>query len=359
MPNLDKKIFNAIYSDRPDNPQLDVLKNIFKCNKVIFKAGVESPLHIAAFQGKAQCLEFLVQQADLHQFSLDTKNADGDTPLKIALQNNRKDCVQVLLKYGASLLAVTQHRKDIFYVAKLWQRDDLVQMVDNMSYDFFAEVAQGSQSLQRAKVLLEKGHRINAKNVDKYTPLFAVAEVNNYRLVCLLLKNNADLYAKDYLGRTVLNFIDEESVTYLYLSFVMNSLRDDNDAFTAQLLDTVSKIDDDEEKLKFMDCVSVAIKYDFAKNYTEKAGSVLITWALSLNQHPLNKSQKEQLDSVRELYREVVKQNPQLPFDRESSPTINIHDNPYKIFSKGETKTRERMDELPNPRAEVDQRLDF
>ena len=66
-----------------------------------------TPFHIAAFYGHADCLRVLVKAASL---LMNTRNKSGMTPLLLAAQKGYAQCVKTLVDAGADLnLPVSSH----------------------------------------------------------------------------------------------------------------------------------------------------------------------------------------------------------------------------------------------------------
>lgn len=125
----------------------------------------ERLLHLAAISGDLPTVQLLLKQ----RVNPNTKDAQGETPLYHACQNEHVEVVRCLLDGGA----------------------------DPNSRDMDGETALFDTCVlgntQIASMLLSCGARVNATDEENETALFPAVQSGNQALVALLLKHGADI----------------------------------------------------------------------------------------------------------------------------------------------------------------------
>jgi ankyrin repeat protein len=102
------------------------------------------------------------------------------TPLHVAVDNNRADVAELLIVNGASVSVVTQPNMDTpLHLAK---------------------------SIELATVLFESGASLEAQNAWLQTPLHCACKSGHEELVQYLIRCGANMNAKDQQGRTSLHY---------------------------------------------------------------------------------------------------------------------------------------------------------
>jgi ankyrin repeat protein len=161
----------------------------------------DTPLHLAAAvnTGMAQILL-------RYKIEIDSKNADGKTPLFIAVENNNESLVKILLARGANIFAADAAGNTPRSIAPASMSgiiNEHLRRLENESLMLFAAVAENN--ITRVNQLLNGGAKVNP--VDRETgntPLFA-AVANNYKeLLTILAQRGADLNHRNRLGNTPL-----------------------------------------------------------------------------------------------------------------------------------------------------------
>lgn len=112
---------------------------------------------------------------------INLKNNEGKTPLHIACQNNNKDIIRLLLKYGAN--------------------------IDEQDIDLNTPLHIACQNNQHdiVNILLENKANINAKNKESWTPLHIVCKQGNTLIAEELLRNEANIRLKTKSYETALH----------------------------------------------------------------------------------------------------------------------------------------------------------
>jgi hypothetical protein len=134
-----------------------------------------------------------------------------------SLKTRINDILQRALKEGYSLfvLIILKQELDIdrslfvnfFYTALVAGDSGTIKALSRMSYSrdvriLYATVKGGHVEI--AKLLLEKGADVNARNCSDRTALYVVAERGHVDMAKLLLEKGADPNARDCFGRTAL-----------------------------------------------------------------------------------------------------------------------------------------------------------
>jgi hypothetical protein len=113
---------------------------------------------------------------------INAKNNDGRTPLHTAAMYNSKDCLQLLLDYGAEINAKGKNGLTPLHNTALYNSKDCLQL------------------------LLEAGAEINAKDKYGWTPLHTAVTYGAVDCLKMLIQLGADLNEKDNKGNTPLHF---------------------------------------------------------------------------------------------------------------------------------------------------------
>lgn len=179
----------------------------------------ETALTFAVQYKDAKVAKLLVEQADLN-----LRDDNGNTPLFVAVKNEKEDLFDLLLDKGADPNgsgAASERTKNqtALYVAIVQAREDLIQKLLDKGADPNIADSTGALPLSEAvvrrnstpnivKLLLDKGANPNAQEADKVTPLMYAAENKNINpqtrdeIVKLLLDKGADKTMKDKAGKT-------------------------------------------------------------------------------------------------------------------------------------------------------------
>jgi uncharacterized protein len=167
-------------------------------------------LETAARQGNADILRLLMERGG------NIQGERGDHLLRLAAQSGSKDCVHLLLRYGASCSAVNPFddaMAPLHYAARSGQ-PGVVKVLLDRGANVRDRTETGRTALMLAavwneptacKYLMEKGAEINARDIKGQTALMQAAVVGNYQTLTYLLSCGASTKIKDNSGRTALD----------------------------------------------------------------------------------------------------------------------------------------------------------
>lgn len=196
-----------------------------------------SPLHISCMYGHLKEARLLIQ----NNAQLNNQNSDERTPLHIACSGGYIDIVRILLEYEADInIKDSKNESVIYYACKngftnifdllsnyrptLSHNDTIMclQMCINKKYVDIAEKilarhtvnnisinelfygACESGNSEIVELLIKFNASINAKDIDKKTPLFKASENDHIQTVKLLLAHGANIDDKCANGMTPL-----------------------------------------------------------------------------------------------------------------------------------------------------------
>ncbi len=160
--------------------------------------------------------------------NLNLRDDNGNTPLFVAIKNEKEDLFDLLLEKGADAngsgrASEKTENQTALYVAILQGREDLIRKLLDENADPNIADSTGALPLSEAvirrsanpsviKILLDKGANPNAQESDKTTPLMFAAENNKINpqtrleIVQLLLDKGADKKMKDKDGKTAVDW---------------------------------------------------------------------------------------------------------------------------------------------------------
>uniref|UniRef100_A0A6C0B0C8 Uncharacterized protein n=1 Tax=viral metagenome TaxID=1070528 RepID=A0A6C0B0C8_9ZZZZ len=171
----------------------------------------------------------------------------GDTPLKIAIINQRGDIIRYLVEAGADVNDNNNNYHErplnlVFYSVNHDSRDDLLKYL----IEHGADVNQGDgygntilisasglpENLPLIRYLVEEaGADINHQNNDGVSPLIAACrsiDINNLPVIKYLVEHGADVNTPGPNNKTALNIIEDllkRSVNPQYYQNIYNYLR--------------------------------------------------------------------------------------------------------------------------------------
>lgn len=131
-------------------------------------------IHLAAELDRGELIKMLVERGQ----NVNSRDAAGNTPLHIALENKSEGATKALLALKADLLAANKHEQTILHFASR------------------------SGSYETALAAVKAGAKVNYEAVRRWQPLHYAASNGHMRIVVLLVENGADLTASIDYGWT-------------------------------------------------------------------------------------------------------------------------------------------------------------
>ena len=169
-----------------------VIKAVKKFGKDILKrTGAEygqTPLHVCCENGRDELASYLLQDRFSGFVNVHATEKNGWTPLHAACKGGHMDIIEMLLKRGAVLRAVTNEgATPLHYFVRLGEGDDPVKH-------------------NRIMKTIMQGSFIDAENKHGQTPLHQAAGNSRFQNVIYLIQQNADCNKRDRHGDTALHF---------------------------------------------------------------------------------------------------------------------------------------------------------
>ncbi|MEG4173133.1 MULTISPECIES: ankyrin repeat domain-containing protein [unclassified Microcoleus] len=173
----------------------------------------DTPLHLAVQNNRPEIVSLLIANGA----KVNVENASGNTPLHLAVQNNRPEIVSFLIANGAKVnvenasgntplhLAVQNNRPEI--VSFLIANGAKVNVKNNdgwipLDIAFF----KNRQDINQLPPLpLEDGAKINIQHNHRKIPLDIAVDLKLQDTVALLISKNPDVNSEDEYGRTLLH----------------------------------------------------------------------------------------------------------------------------------------------------------
>ncbi|EAX98377.1 hypothetical protein TVAG_357460 [Trichomonas vaginalis G3] len=123
----------------------------------------------------------------LHGLNINEKNKHGKTALCIAVRNDNKEMIEILISYGANVNEKDENGKTALH------------------YDAY------NNSKETAEVLISHGANINEKDEYGETALHIAAHENRKEIAELLISHGANINEKDKYGKTALYYAIENN----------------------------------------------------------------------------------------------------------------------------------------------------
>ena len=141
-----------------------------------------TPLHIALESERSECVRLLLES----RASTDTKNNLGHGPLHLAVEEGGAEDVRLLLSFRADTEVQSQHRDH-----------------ENWTPLHFVARHNHPIALDQARLLLDSKADMEAlTNGTAFRPLHLAAQTGSLEVVRLLVDSGAEKAAVDHLGRT-------------------------------------------------------------------------------------------------------------------------------------------------------------
>lgn len=285
---------------------------------------------LAVVNGELEAAELCIEQG----VNVDARDATGQNILTSAVRTNNADAVKLLLKHQANINGTN---------LKIETRPN---QWSNLSTPLM--VALDSNLLEMAKLLIDEGANIYAKNQKDDTALFVASAKGFYEIVKLLIEKGADADAKNLDGETPLMKASKEgrlSVVKLLIEHGVNPNAQDNlkktalehSAHKAQILvfnTSSGKVFRSESLTEFNDSESLKVMIFLIENGANVFTSGDIFGVGVFGERKLNKMQKDenltkQAENIKKLV-EVLRDS-------------GIENDPHSIISDNRNKFQEAV----------------
>lgn len=233
-------LFNDVFSAIDRNDLVMVKKILSTQTEVPRNKQGFSPISYAAMLGRTKIIEYLISTG----INVDFNEKNFVTPLMLACKNAQLETIALLLKKGANINAQTRKLQytPIIYACKSHSYSTFKLLVDNganinittkykntllhilseenyqnillllndpilndLNHNSFVSVEQYIEdTVKIAKLLIDRGIDINAKNDEGFTPIMFTIKNNNISLFNLFIKMGADLKIANIYDETPL-----------------------------------------------------------------------------------------------------------------------------------------------------------
>ncbi|KAJ8960036.1 hypothetical protein NQ318_009473 [Aromia moschata] len=188
-----------------------------------------SPLFIACKKGQVEIVEYLIMicQADIEQKGLYEVQEDRSThvvtPLWCAAVSGKLRVVEILLKYGADINAVSDTGSTPVRSACFMTHFEIVMYlvehgadINRPNYNGGTCLINSVQSAQLCDFLLKNGADVNARDIQNKTALHYAIQEHRLETTKLLLKCGADYNAKSRYGDDALQMACLKGATRIF-----------------------------------------------------------------------------------------------------------------------------------------------
>ncbi|KAI7819118.1 ankyrin repeat-containing domain protein, partial [Kickxella alabastrina] len=165
------------------------------------------PMHYAAINGHAACIEYLLNQGC---YSVTATDDDGDRAFDYAISNGHADCVQLLISHDRSVITEDVLDYPVLLLACEKGHDNIVTLLLEAGSEIMANsqgvhpahVAARTGSVNILRLLLEHGAPVDVADKDLgWTPVFYAASEGNIGCIRILVDAGCDLGVTDENNR--------------------------------------------------------------------------------------------------------------------------------------------------------------
>ncbi|XP_022800163.1 ankyrin-3-like [Stylophora pistillata] len=166
-------------------------------------------LHSAAQSGDTNVIDLILTNLP----DLESKTAQGYTPLMVAAFHGKLDAVKWFLEKGANVTCVDNNRLNALHCAAQGGDTDVIDLILTHLPDIESKTAEGHTPLMVAaangklhavKWFLEKGANVTCVDKTRWNMLHSAAQSGDTNVIDLILTNLPDLESKTAQGYTPL-----------------------------------------------------------------------------------------------------------------------------------------------------------
>ena len=157
-------------------------------------------LHIASFKGHLDIVKALFERSA----DVNVKNCYGASPIQLAAENGSLEVIKFLISKGVKIISRTQKRMTLLHIASQNGHSGVIQFL--LSHHQEQQNLGGQISPQRQisaeRDTIRVWALIESRNEDCFTPLHLAASSGHRDVVELLVKNKANIYARNKMNKT-------------------------------------------------------------------------------------------------------------------------------------------------------------
>ncbi|MGB3760390.1 MAG: ankyrin repeat domain-containing protein [Rivularia sp. (in: cyanobacteria)] len=194
--------------------KVEIAKILIEAGAIVDKPSLE-PLELAASNGFTEIVSLLIQAGD---YASKEKNKRFHEALFMPIVRGQLEIVKAFVAVGADVnylwtcgsglhYAMQHNRLEIieFFLANGADVNILEPEEDGKKWTPLMEAARTASS-EIARILIDKGADVNAKDIEGKTPLIIAAEFGNAEVAGELILAGADIDAKDNKGHSALMY---------------------------------------------------------------------------------------------------------------------------------------------------------